>query len=504
MNNYQPIIGLEIHVELATKSKMFCQCDASWQKYEPNANTCPVCLGLPGALPVPNKKAVEYTIKIAQALGCSINKHSHFDRKHYFYPDLPKGYQISQYDEPIGVNGSMKCRVPSPISQEFDTTEFRIHRVHLEEDTGKLIHLGQDSVMNFNRSGVPLVEIVTEADFRSSDEVKAFLQELHTIIRYLGVSEADMEKGSMRLEPNISVKEILNSKFEILSAGEDQEQERHSEPVPTLSSIHDEIGNSGSSDRIDPKDLPKFKVEVKNINSFNFVKKAVDYEVKRQGEMLDKGETPVQETRGWDEKKNVTVAQRSKEDAHDYRYFPEPDIPPMEFTDGLLEMIRATIPELPGEKVDRYVKDFGLKLSDAIQITREKETAHYFDQIMSNDNNTTQHSLQKDCRRLPAFGRKQSPQAIANLIINKKISTDLPVAEFVAKAREILQPKSTDYARLDEVVKQVIAANAKSVADYRSGKTNALMFLVGQVMKEMKGKADALHVKDSIQNWLHK
>ncbi len=495
---YQPIIGLEIHVELATKSKMFCQCDAAWQGYEPNSNTCPVCLGLPGALPVPNLKAVEYTIKIAQALGCTINKHSHFDRKHYFYPDLPKGYQISQYDEPIGVNGNVNLKIPrnksqdtnsnTKIEKEYVEKEFRIHRVHLEEDTGKLIHLGQDSVMNFNRSSVPLVEIVTEADFRSSDEVKVFLHELHTIIRYLGVSEADMEKGSMRLEPNISVKEIRNSKFEILNENEDKENKRH--PARP-----DKIGElvSGSLGRLDPKDLPKFKVEVKNINSFNFVKKAVDYEVKRQSEMLDKGETPAQETRGWDEKKNVTVSQRSKEDAHDYRYFPEPDVPPMEFTDEQLESIRTTIPELPEAKVDRYVKEYGLRLPDAIQITREQETARYFELVMSNDKIQMTNKNSND---------SNSKQKIANLIINKKISTDLPVEEFVEKALEMSKPKETDLGKLDEVVKQVISANEKSVTDYKAGKTNALMYLVGQVMKEMKGQADAQTVKINLEKEL--
>jgi aspartyl-tRNA(Asn)/glutamyl-tRNA(Gln) amidotransferase subunit B len=499
MNNYQPIIGLEIHVELATKSKMFCQCDASWQKYEPNANTCPVCLGLPGALPVPNKMAVEYTIKIAQALGCTINKHSHFDRKHYFYPDLPKGYQISQYDEPIGINGSAKFKVQSSKGkvQEFETKEIRIHRVHLEEDTGKLIHLGQDSVMNFNRSSVPLVEIVTEADFRSSDEVKAFLHELHTIIRYLGVSEADMEKGSMRLEPNISVKAVQSTEYKVQSNNDKDGETSHHEPKRSgvLDSIQDPLPASASLGLLDPKDLPKFKVEVKNINSFNFVKKAVDYEVKRQGEMLDKGETPAQETRGWDEKKNVTVSQRTKEDAHDYRYFPDPDVPPMEFSDELLDSIRETISELPGAKVDRYVKDFGLKLSDAIQITREQETAKYFEQVISNIKNRISKQQIKD---------QKYSQIVANLIINKKISTDLPVEEFAERAIAMSKPKETDLGKLDEVVKQVISANEKSVADYKAGKTNALMFLVGQVMKEMRGKADANVAKAHLQELLYK
>ena len=500
---YQPIIGLEIHVELATKSKMFCQCDAAWQGYEPNSNTCPVCLGLPGALPVPNLKAVEYTIKIAQALGCTINKHSHFDRKHYFYPDLPKGYQISQYDEPIGVNGNVNLKIPrnksqdtnlnTKIEKEYVEKEFRLHRVHLEEDTGKLIHLGQDSVMNFNRSSVPLVEIVTEADFRSSDEVKVFLHELHTIIRYLGVSEADMEKGSMRLEPNISVKEIRNSKFEILNENEDKENKRH--PARP-----DKIGElvSGSLGRLDPKDLPKFKVEVKNINSFNFVKKAVDYEVKRQSEMLDKGETPAQETRGWDEKKNVTVSQRSKEDAHDYRYLPEPDVPPMEFTDELLESIRATIPELPGAKVDRYVKDFGLKVADAMILTKNKDISVVFEKVLEEVNRTT------------AVKVDSIPQKVANFVINKIRLTETDIDTFddtrlqdVTKLfMATIEPKKTDLGRLDEIVKQIVATNEKSVADYKAGKTNALMFLVGQVMKEMKGQADAQAVKIALEREL--
>ena len=490
MHNYQPIIGLEIHVELATKSKMFCQCDASWQKYEPNANTCPVCLGLPGALPVPNKKAVEYAIKIAQALGCTINKRSHFDRKHYFYPDLPKGYQISQYDEPIGIRGSTEYRVQSTETKEYATKTARIHRVHLEEDTGKLIHLGRDTLVNFNRSGVPLVEIVTEPDFRSSDEVKAFLQELHTIIRYLDVSEADMEKGSMRLEPNISVKTVQSTEYRVQSYNDKVDEMGHAELA-----CPEHGRREASLNRIDPKDLPKFKVEVKNINSFNFVKKAVDYEVQRQGEMLDRGETPVQETRGWDEKRNITVAQRTKEEAHDYRYFPEPDIPPMEFSDEMLESIRSTISELPGEKVDRYVKDLGLKVSDAITITKNRDISLVFEKVLEEVNKTITANIDGIA------------QKVANFVINKIRITETDINTFdrtriddVTKLFLItISPKKTDLAKLEETVRQVIAANAKSVADYKAGKTNVLMFLVGQVMKEMKGHADAQTVKIKLE-----
>lgn len=491
-NHYQPIIGLEIHVELSTQSKMFCQCSGSWQGYEPNANTCPVCLGLPGALPVPNRQAVERTIKIAQALGCTINKRSHFDRKHYFYPDLPKGYQISQYDEPIGIQGSAEYKVQSTKTKEYVTKSARIHRVHLEEDTGKLIHVGSDSLVDFNRSGVPLVEIVTEADFRSSEEVKAFLQELHTIIRYLDVSDADMEKGSMRLEPNISVITVQNTEDKVQSA-EYKVQDNMIDKKHYPEIISESLG------RLDPKDLPKFKVEVKNINSFNFVKKAVDYEVKRQSELLEKGETPAQETRGWDEKKNITVSQRTKEDAHDYRYFPEPDIPPMEFSDELLEAIRATIPELPGDKVERYVKDLGIKLSDAIQITRESESARYFEEVCNVYPST---SLMTGVVQSTEKSEKPA-QIIANLIINKKISTDLSVQEFVEQAIEMSKPKETDLGKLDGVIKQIVATNEKSVADYKAGKKNALMFLVGQVMKEMRGQADANAVKEALLSALN-
>src|SRR3989344_5026281 len=307
MAKYTPVIGLEIHVELKTKSKMFCQCDADYFGKEPNTNTCPVCLGMPGALPVPNKQAVEWTIKIGQALNCAINKHSKFDRKHYFYPDLPKGYQISQYDEPIAVKGelvilrqSRRIQTGSFADAQDDKRKIRITRVHLEEDTGKLTHSGEDTLVDFNRSGVPLVEIGTEPDFDNSTDVKRFLEELHTIIRYLDVSDADMEKGSMRMEPNISLRKITNDELRITNKNQKLE-------------------------------LPNYKVEVKNINSFNFAKKAIDYELKRQAEILDSGKIPVQETRGYNDKKGITYSQRSKEEAHDYRYFPEPDIPPMEF-----------------------------------------------------------------------------------------------------------------------------------------------------------------------------
>ncbi len=278
MSNYKPVIGLEIHVELKTKSKMFCQCSSNYFGKGENTNTCPVCLGLPGALPVPNKKAVEWAILIGKALNCEVNKISKFDRKHYFYPDLPKGYQISQYNQPLSIKGSLT----------INEKRIGITRVHLEEDTGKLLHVGSDTLVDFNRSGVPLVEIVTEPDFDNAEDVKKFLEELQIIIRYLDVSDADMEKGSMRLEPNISVKNVKAQMSNVPS----------SLKLRRTSKIQDY--------------LPNYKVEVKNINSFRFVKLAIEHEIERQIELFERGGTPKQETRGFDENKGVTFSQRSK------------------------------------------------------------------------------------------------------------------------------------------------------------------------------------------------
>lgn len=429
MDKFEPVIGLEIHIELCTKSKMFCQCSADYFGKPPNSYVCPVCLGLPGALPVPNKKAIEYLIKIAKAFNCKINTTSKFDRKHYFYPDLPKGYQISQYDEPISVNGKVFIGKDRAI---------RITRVHMEEDTGKLIHKGNKTLIDFNRSGVPLVEIVTEPDFNNSDDVKVFLEDLQTTIRYLNVSDADMEKGSMRLEPNISIKK-----------------------------------NNGK--------IADYKVEIKNINSFKFVKKAIDYEIKRQIELLKKGVSPKQETRGFDEKLQKTYVQRTKEQAHDYRYFPEPDIPPMVFTKDYLNNIFSSIPELPRQRTERYIKDFKIKYTDAHILTRNKTMSDYYEKALEKVNK----KLDKDVKI------QNIEQSIANYIINKKISINLPLEEFADKVIKLLSPKKTDIKLLNSVIKDVIKNNEKVVFDYKKGKQNAIMFLVGQVMKQIKGKAEA-------------
>ena len=438
---YEPVIGLEIHVELAGGSKMFCSCEAEHFGVTPNTHTCPVCLGLPGALPVPNKRAIEDCIKIGIALGCKTNLFSYFERKNYFYPDLPKAFQLSQYAHPFNIDGELAISV-SDLQKTVGIT-----RAHMEEDTGKLIHEEKSSekitLIDFNRSGVPLVEIVTEPDITSGEEARIFLSKLRQIIRYIGVSDCDMEKGHMRLEPNISVRKP---------------------------------GETG---------LPKYKVEVKNINSFRFVEKAINYEVARHIEILEKGEMPVQETRGWDENKNKTFSQRVKEDAHDYRYFPEPDIPPIRFTESQISGIKSQVGELPDAKQDRFEKSFGLSPYLSEILTREIETANFFE----------------ECMKL-ATNHKISGKDVANAIVNKQSETKNS-KEFIAFLVERSEVVEVDQEKLESVVKQVIEANPQAVSDYKSGRENAIMFLVGQVMREMKVKIDANMVIEQVKKFLN-
>ena len=385
---WQTVLGFEVHIELETSSKMFCGCPADHFGASPNTQVCPVCLGLPGALPVPNARAIEWCIKLGLAMGCQVNLFSKFDRKNYFYPDLPKGYQITQYDIPFCHDGELLGH--------------KIKRVHLEEDTAKLQHQENMTLIDFNRSGVPLVEVVTEADFKDSGDSDVFLKELQQIIRALGISSADMEKGSMRLEANISV--------------------RHpGEP------------------------LPKYKVEVKNVNSFRFIKKAIDYEVARQIQLLESGQTPVQETRGFKEATGETVSQRVKEEAHDYRYFPEPDIPPLQFTKQQIESWRSELPVLP------------------VQVRQELITKHHLSPqyavIISSD------------QVMYAEFLKNPTQNMADALVNKR-----PLKTVSPSVPEL---------KIRYVAKHVIAANPKAVADLKSGKQQALFFLIGQIKKEI-------------------
>ncbi len=463
---YEPIIGLEIHVELKTKSKMFCGCkNDPFHAPKPNIYTCPVCLGLPGALPVPNRTAVEWCMMLGLALNCQIPQFTKFDRKNYFYPDLSKGYQISQYDKPIAVDGYLKSTV-----NEVEKT-VRIRRVHMEEDTGKLLHSTVDgkqvTLVDFNRSGVPLVEIVTEPDIRSSEEARVFLKKLHQIIRYLGISDADMEKGSMRLEPNISVREVTSSHF--AKASRDKQN----------SKVSDE--HSAQRTAQNDEELPAYKVEVKNINSFSFAKKAIDFEIARHIEILEQGQTPKQETRGWDEKRVVTVGQRSKEEAADYRYFPDPDIPPIVWTEQYIHKIGTQVPELPDNKKSRYINTFGLSAYDATVLTDEKQRADYFESAIANSAVAT---------------GKIDKKTLANWIINKKIDSEtVSPEELVKKIADQSNKTLLSDEELKKIITTVIENNPKPVADYCAGKEGTIMYLIGLVMREAKGKADATMVR---------
>lgn len=437
MNIYKLVLGLEVHVELNTKSKMFCYCIADHFGKTPNTQTCPVCLGLPGALPLPNKQAIEWAQKLGAALKCELTSYSIFERKHYFYPDLPKGYQISQNIKPLSINGKWLLSNGRTI---------RVNRAHMEEDTGKLSHSTVNgkkvSLVDYNRSGVPLVEIVTEPDFKTVEEAKEYCQGLQQLIRYLGISDADMEKGSMRLEANVSLAKVQN--------------------------ILDE-----------PSKLPDYRVELKNINSFRFMEKAINYEIKRQSELLDKGELIGMETRGYDEIHNKTVLQRSKEDAKDYRYFPEPDIPPFSFNHAQLDMVKSSLPELPYEKIKRFRVEYLLSDQYSQFLASTLELANYFEEAVR-------------------VGKKVGIDAkkIADVLVNKKPNVQdlLPAAlvGLLKKAHD--KPRLTD-EEMEDFVDAVIENNLQAVEDFKKGKENSIMFLVGQVMARSKGQADANKIK---------
>ncbi len=476
MNKYIPVIGMEIHVELKTKSKMFCACknDLGLDK-DPDVNICPICTGQPGTLPFPNQEAVKFVQMAGLALNCTLRQESKFDRKNYFYPDIPKGYQISQYDQPLCEKGSV----------DIDGKKIGITRIHLEEDTGKLVHpKGADySLVDFNRAGVPLMELVTEPDIENGNEARIFCQKLQQIFRYLDISDADMEKGHMRCEANISLHKKNEDKL------------------------------SGT------------KVEVKNINSFKFVEKSIDYEIKRQTELLEKGEKVVQETRGYDSNRSVTVSQRKKESAHDYRYFPEPDIPPMIFSDDYIADIKKCLPELPEERKKRFIAEYGISGENAEVIIGDKNLAQYFEEVVSEikeklnckefeiDENKClklasnyivselQKHLIKNNETIKQI--KITPENYAELvaiIASGKINSS--VAQIVLEEMyrtggdpsQIIEEKGLfqvdNEDELAQIIQEVIDKNKKSVQDYRGGKNNALQFLVGQVMAFTKGKAN--------------
>src|SRR5579871_132641 len=467
---YEVVIGLEVHSQLLTTSKMFCRCPADYANAEPNTHICPVCSGYPGVLPVINEQAIDYIMMTALALNCEIPDFCKFDRKNYGYPDLPKGYQISQYDRPISRNGY--------ILLDVNGAERRIGitRVHMEEDTGRLVHReGKNSytLVDLNRAGVPLMEIVSEPDIRGAEEARLYMEKLRTILVYLGVSSGKMEEGALRCDANVSIRPRGQQEFGV-------------------------------------------KTEIKNMNSFRSVERAISYEIGRQIEVLSSGGVIHQETRGWDEDRGVTVSQRSKEYADDYRYFPEPDLPPLVISREWVERIRAQMPELPDAKSKRFVEQYGLSARDAGQLTAEKALADYYEAAVAAGTSADTAARAKaaanwtlgDLRRLLNAGSlditesRVAPQGLAellDLIESGKISGkqgkevlekafasgDTPAA--VVEREGIAQ--MSDSGELERIVDEVIADNPKAVEDYHAGKTASVQFLVGQVMKRTRGRA---------------
>jgi len=481
---YKPTIGLEIHIELKTESKMFCSCKNDSSEKRANYNICPVCTAQPGTLPVINKEAVRKVIKTGLALNCKIAKQSKFDRKNYFYPDLPKGYQISQYDKPFCKEGHL----------EIKGNKIKITRIHLEEDTGKLIHSKDGSLVDFNRAGVPLMEMVTEPDLTSGKQARKFAEQLRLILRYLGVSNADMEKGQMRVEVNISL------------------------------SKDNKLGT---------------KVEIKNLNSFRVVEKSIDYEIERQGELLGKGKNIMQETRGWNEVRGETVSQRKKEEAHDYRYLPEPDLPTLYFDNKFVQEVRSEIPELPKQRKDRLILEYNIDENSADIFVANKDLGEYFENVMSELRNWIKDlEIKKEVKeseflKLTKFALNYITSDLQGLLNGRSVENkDFLIsaenfAEFVALlykgkissriAKKILEEmyktgidpshviekqgltQIEDESEIEDVIKDVISKNSKAVEDYKKGKENARQFLAGQVMAATYGRAKPDIVQDLLK-----
>ena len=469
--DYETVIGLETHVQLKTRSKMFCACARDYFDAEPNTHVCPVCLGMPGVLPVINSQAVVFTLLTGLALGCEIPERSKFDRKNYPYPDLMKGYQISQYDQPLCVGGGLE------VELDGERRYLRLERIHLEEDTARLLHRDDGAgegytLMDVNRAGVPLMEVVSEPDMRSSAEAVAYLRKLRRILRYIGVSDADMEKGSFRCDANISLRP------------------RGAE----------ELGA---------------KVEVKNMNSFRAIQRALDFEQRRQAEVLDGGGVIEQETRGYIDATGATVSQRSKEQAHDYRYFPEPDLPPLEITSEVVEELRAQLPELPDARRARFEKQYALTPEEARLLTDSHERAGAYEAAVGESSPERAQTIARwligeVAALLNQLGAdaeleqtKLTPKHIAELVdlVEEGTITTASGKEVLAAAFGSGQMPSTivderglrqvrDEGELDRVAAATIDASPKAVEDYRGGKESAIKFLVGQVMRETRGRAD--------------
>lgn len=487
MTQYEPVIGLEIHGEMLTNSKMFCSCSADYGSApEPNTNICPVCTGLPGALPVANKKATELAALVGLALNCAINKHNTFARKNYFYPDLPKGYQISQYELPIAEKGWLDIDVPSsptlppegegshPLSLR-ERARVRVRRAHIEEDTAKLSHEKGAALVDFNRAGVPLLEIVSEPDMHTVEAALDYATKIRAILRYLGVNSGDMEKGVLRFEANVSVRPVGSDEF-------------------------------------------RTRTEIKNLNSFRALIRASQYEIERQTKIYEEGGVVLQETLGWDDVRGVTTSQRSKEDAHDYRYFPEPDLPPLKLSDEWVEMIRGRLPELPEAKTARFVSDFGLTLSDARFLTSERSLADYFERVTAKAKSPakTVHSWMAGefMRILNDSGTDVqnvsiSPEAFAalvDLVTDKVISGNAGKVVLnelfknggdpaqIVKEKNLAQVSDTGF--IQETIDKVLNDNPKEVEQFLAGKETIVQWLMGQVARATKGKADPNAAKE--------
>jgi aspartyl-tRNA(Asn)/glutamyl-tRNA(Gln) amidotransferase subunit B len=461
-SDYEVVIGLEVHSELKTKTKIYCGCTTEFGG-DPNTHCCPICTGMPGTLPVLNEKVVEYAIKAGLATNCKINEFSKQDRKNYFYPDLPKAYQVSQYDLPLCYEGEVDIEVNGEMKK------IRITRIHIEEDAGKLIHeSGEGSLVDYNRCGVPLIEIVTEPDFRSSDDVRCFMEKLRTILLYADVSDCKMNEGSLRCDINLSIRK----------KGEK------------------ELGT---------------RTEMKNMNSFNFAVKAIQYEAKRQMKVLDEGGKIVQETRRWDESRGITVSMRSKEEAHDYRYFPEPDLMPIITSKEKIEEIRKTLPELPDSREKRYIKDYNITKYDADLIVASRNMSDFFEDAVKNAKNSKSVANWIITEIYSRLNEEEKEQAsipfnadilteLVNLIEDGVISNSIGKKVFAEcwetgkRPADIVEEKGlkqiSDDGQLKSMAQDVIDANPKAVNDYMNGKKAAVGALVGQMMKVTKGKAN--------------
>lgn len=473
--NYEAVIGLEVHCQLQTHTKIFCGCSAQFGA-SPNTHVCPVCLGMPGVLPVLNRQVVEYAMRMALAVHCRINPVNRFARKHYFYPDLPKGYQISQYELPLAEHGWVD------VELDGKTKRIGITRIHMEEDAGKLIHstVQPTSFVDLNRAGVPLIEIVSEPDIRSPEEAALYLKKIRELVRYLGISDGNMDEGSLRCDANISMRPVGEQRFGV-------------------------------------------KSELKNMNSFKHVQKALEYEIRRQTALLLDGKDIVQETRLWDPAKGVTVSMRGKEEAHDYRYFPEPDLTPLQITVDWLNDVQASLPELPDAKKERFAQQYGIPVYDAGVLTASRELADYFEdvvRIFPQPKTVSNWIMVELLRLLKADDREiqdcpVTPQGLAGLlkmledgVISGKMAKDVLEQAYreakdpveLVKAQGLSQV--TDESVLRAVIQKIIQANPSEVEKYRAGKTNVLAFFVGQVMKETKGKANPKAVNELLREML--